>query len=113
MSNPKSPSELCIEACDNCAMQCNGSAFQGEMMGSMEVASELGRICADACSSHASRLKGGDASEAVACVAACKKFIPEADSVYRHLASFRESALAAHSLIEMIGQMSSEELTAK
>lgn len=82
-------------------------------MGSMEVASELGRICADACLSHASRLKGGDATEAAACHAACEKFIPEAETVYRHLASFRESAIAAHGVIEIIGQMSNENVVAK
>lgn len=113
MAEPQTLTEKCIEACDNCSMQCNGSAFQAEMMGGMEAASRLGRICADACASHAIRLKEGDESEADACIAACTKFIPEAETVYRHLASFQESAFAAQSVIESIGLVSSEKAVAK
>ena len=113
MADSQTLTEKCIEACDNCSMQCNGSAFQGEIMGGMEVASRLGRICADACASHASCLRRGDESEADACLAACMKFIPEAENAYRHLASFQESAIGAQSVIESIGLVSGEKAVAK
>ena len=113
MANPQTLSEKCIDACDTCAMECNGSAFQGEMMGGMEVAARLGRVCSDACSSHASRLKRNDCSESDACLVACMKFIPEAEAAFRHLASFQESAVAARNVITLIGEMSREELVTK
>ena len=108
MADSKTLTEQCIEACDICAMQCNGSAFQGEMMGGMEVASHLGRLCADACASHANCLKRDDHSESDLCLGACMKFIPEAEAAYRHLASFQESAVAARAVIESIGKVSGE-----
>ena len=109
MAENKTPQEKCIEACDDCSMQCSGSAFQGEMMGEMELASSLGRLCAEACTNLSRQLKDGDASLAEACATACRTFIPEAKQTVRHLASFEQAAIAAQTVIKLISELAPKE----
>ncbi len=113
MAEPKTLSELCAEACDDCALQCSGSAFQGEMMGGMELAASLGRVCSDACSNLATQLRSGQVADKDVCATACLKFIPEAENSFRHLDSFKQSAAAAKAVVERIGELGRVETVAK
>ena len=105
MNTVKTPLDLCIEACNECALQCSGCAFQGEMMGGMVEASRLARECSTACFELEKQLRDGQQTGAESCSSVCRRFIPEAESVFRHLASFKQAAVAAQTMIDRMNDL--------